>query len=512
MDELLFDQQNSHHQREIKRLSVLPIDAEEVLERKEDVGERESGVYEAVAVAAFGGVIQQMTGKTQSVHPLLVAILALPLFMFQMSCVVLMRMDTDMGVTIYNSTEWRDLVQGTTSRRDLGGEAESVVVGMLLLKAKLFMCVVLQLMFFSKLQNAVRLLVFLMNPTTWTDIKRIDKGRVKFRGCPSPVLSALYNPILLAPVAVGAMLLKIITNYIIIVDSISVILASTRVKSAIFDSLAVAFIAEMPIVWYQFVSIAFHFTPISNFNFVSLLDAAPLLEAEEKRREAGVRQESDSDLLCAQENGNLAAAAQAGDPRAVMLTRHKEMLKKHRDNNVWWSYVEKPTRKYNFSCICRRMHRGKGSLRIEWVLSAAVLFVIYARQYSVLIHGLHTNVLPVARDVCTFYRWQTGTQVEGEGSHMTTTVFSTLEHFLFINCKPVIEERGKRHCLHSADPGDKFSRIKLSAIFDLFSQYPPIMYGGMAFIAFFTLIPQIFFAMNEQISGALFDDEKKNVD
>merc|ERR1719433_2087350 len=61
--------------------------------------------------------------------------------------------------------------------------------------------------------------------------------------------------------ALFAMVLRAIITYIVITDSIGIILTSGSVKDTVFNCLAITFILELNSVWWKVLQTVFHFTP-----------------------------------------------------------------------------------------------------------------------------------------------------------------------------------------------------------------------------------------------------------
>jgi len=63
------------------------------------VGELEQGIYISVVISAFGGVTQELSGgsskdeKSLEIHPFIMLLLAFPLFVAQMSIIMMLRLD-----------------------------------------------------------------------------------------------------------------------------------------------------------------------------------------------------------------------------------------------------------------------------------------------------------------------------------------------------------------------------------------------------------------------------------
>jgi len=92
----------------------------------------------------------------------------------------------------------------------------------------------------------LKLSIFILNPTTWTDIRRFDRSMF-----PNGFIRFSFHPIILFASAFAAMSFKLGIAYFVCVDSISLILEARTGKDAIFNSLAIIFISELDKVAWQ---------------------------------------------------------------------------------------------------------------------------------------------------------------------------------------------------------------------------------------------------------------------
>merc|ERR1712232_274602 len=186
----------------------------------------DSDMYDAVVAAAFGGVkINLDKDASMIVHPFWLFLCCLPLWVLQLSVVFFLRLDEDLEGHVHNHAEH--------------GKGTWQVMGNSLLVMQIMSIVVVQAMLFKELLGALRLLVLVLNPSTWTDIRRPDPTKTR-----SPFRS-MFGSTFVAPFPVIAMLLKTHIGYTVCVDSISIILACENEKSVIFDSLVITFIADL---------------------------------------------------------------------------------------------------------------------------------------------------------------------------------------------------------------------------------------------------------------------------
>merc|ERR1719197_1692256 len=97
---------------------------------------------------------------------------------------------------------------------------------------------IVALMLFKELLCSLRLIAFLTNPATWIEIKRPDSKH-----------GWMYNAVFLFPCALMAVMMKLTVAYLVLVDSVSIILVCRNVRDAIFNSLALTFVADLDAVF-----------------------------------------------------------------------------------------------------------------------------------------------------------------------------------------------------------------------------------------------------------------------
>ncbi|CAE8624498.1 unnamed protein product [Polarella glacialis] len=200
-------------------------------------------MYDSVLVAAFGGVTMNLDGNDQlHVYPGLLFIFCIPLVAIQF---------------------WLTFAVGfgmhPVWKKQDADEQEQMVISM-----KLLLMLVVQLTFFDNLLMTLRCLMFAMNPTTWTDIKRVDPDDPKIQ---HSLFYWLHWSGFIAPAPICALMMKIWIQYWVSVQSCSIILASDGIKEAIFDSLAIGFIIELDVAMWQVVATVMHLDSFENFSF-----------------------------------------------------------------------------------------------------------------------------------------------------------------------------------------------------------------------------------------------------
>eukprot|EP00931_Biecheleriopsis_adriatica_P031305 TRINITY_DN18378_c0_g1_i1.p1 TRINITY_DN18378_c0_g1~~TRINITY_DN18378_c0_g1_i1.p1 ORF type:complete len:565 (-),score=67.90 TRINITY_DN18378_c0_g1_i1:104-1798(-) len=197
------------------------------------------GLYDSVLVSAFGGVTMNLDGSEElHIPPGVLFMFCIPLVMLQFWLTFC--------TTFVLSPHWRD---------HPGEFSEDAMSS----RVKVLLVVVVQLMFFDNLLMTLRCLMFVLNPTTWTDVRRVTlKGSW---------LDWLHWPPVVAPFSVLAILMKAFIHYYVSIQSMSIIFSSADVKEAIFDSLAIGFLVELDVAAWNFVKTVLHLDPFDQFTF-----------------------------------------------------------------------------------------------------------------------------------------------------------------------------------------------------------------------------------------------------
>jgi len=265
-------------------------------------------------------------------------LLCIPLFIMQSSALVALRLGMDVTHEVRTDSKAQRL----------------------LLPIQLLMIVQLQLMNFQYLKSSIQSFMLLINPITWIDMKHPEtddwvpsmlSGRWK------KFVEILVHPSLLAPWPCLAMFLRGAIGYLVSVDSVSIILKCESVSDAIFNSLAITFIADLSKPYWQGVSSCFGLQSIQDFRL---------------------------------------HLQKAWDETTGELTgKEKKRLKFSKGIQ-------------GLARTCFWLRRGKGFELIEDMTTFIALSFIYVRQLFVVAFALKTGVLPAARDVCTMWRWQEG--------------------------------------------------------------------------------------------------------
>merc|ERR1711879_597447 len=121
------------------------------------------------------------------------------------------------------------------------------------------------------------------------------------------------------------------------------------------------------------------------------------------------------------------------------------------------------------------------------------MFVIYIRQLFVVMHALHTNILPLARDVCTFNRWG-----NNEAEHLRTLPFLTRVMFrwaIIVDPQADIQKVSAKYC---QDEEKKYERLQNSDVVRLLEHYPGL----------FAVAITMVFAFNERIMRKFYANDE----
>lgn len=298
----------------------------------------EEDMYDAVTVAAFGGVVLQLPSGCIKVHPVFMFVLCVPLFMSQQAALLYLRLGQDLDAPVH-------------------GEGVEGELQLILPFAKVLMIYTLALMLFPELLGALRLMMFLANPTTWTDIRRIDPATKEF-------LPWIWYPCCLAPVGFASEMLKFCVGYIVLVDSVSIVLVCRSVHDAIFNSLALTFLIELDNKLWEVAKSVFHLS-FSTEKFY----LRPREEREQASREAFLQ-----------------------FPEGCWL------------------------------------HRTNGASALEACLTSTVFMFCYCRQFLITEYSLRTDTLPMARDMCTLWELTEEDSWIGQLTRSTLRLFSLNVH------------------------------------------------------------------------------------
>eukprot|EP00913_Durusdinium_trenchii_P001476 g1367.t1 len=150
----------------------------------------EEDMYDAVTVAAFGQLILELPTERIHIHPVWMFVLSAPLFGLQQAALLYLRLSQDLGAPVHNREETESLQA-------------------FLPLAKTLMIYTMALMLFPELLGALRLMMFL----EW--------------------LPCIWSPFCVCPVSLASEMLKFCVGYVVLTDSVSIVLACNSVQDNI---------------------------------------------------------------------------------------------------------------------------------------------------------------------------------------------------------------------------------------------------------------------------------------
>merc|ERR1719393_674625 len=130
-----------------------------------------------------------------------------------------------------------------------------------------------------------------------------------------------------------------------------------------------------------------------------------------------------------------------------------------------------------------RSKNGKAR-QLELIATFGIVLLCYFRQLFVILFALETNMLPVARDVCTCYRYLNG---DAQFLHKLSVLVSFwIQHGLVMDLTPEIKRQGHDFCEHNdAD------RMHNSQVLEMVHRYPLIVSACLVVLVVLLLLPQI---------------------
>mmetsp|Transcript_68380 Transcript_68380/g.160311 ORF Transcript_68380/g.160311 Transcript_68380/m.160311 type:complete len:530 (+) Transcript_68380:41-1630(+) len=360
-------------------------------------------MYDSVTLAAFGGVHLQLPGGTVRVHPMWLCLGCLPLFAAQQASLLYMRLGQDLAKPVH-------------------GEGVSDELKQILPFAKTLMVYTLGLMLFPELLGACRLLLFVLNPTTWIDIKR-------FRPDQSAMWAFLWSTPVLVSCAATAELLKLSIGYVVLVDSVSVVLVCDTVQDTLFNSLALTFLVDLDNKLWEVAKSVF------GIEYKEKMLNLQLISEEQARKEGTVKRED------------------------------------------WekWEVFRK----------CSWLRRAQGGSAVEALLVCAIFMFAYVRQMLVMLYSLKTDTLPVARDMCTIWNLTEEDSFLGMMTRRILRLMSLYAHpngLLNQTCNPEVGG----YC------SEQFRAITGRDMWDLAMERPLSIAANVAGLVCVLLVPQIF--------------------
>jgi len=263
--------------------------------------------------------------------------------------------------------------------------------------------------------------------------------------------TSLFTPFFISPFAICAQSMKLLVAYFITVDSVSVILSSKNVQDAVFNSLAMTFVAELTGPYWEFLRTVFHMSSFDDFDF----------------------------------------HLQEGTWNNDELT----------DRDYELNHIQCKTLMGFFFKHCRCLRSDKGSQGILSFMTALCLSLVYVQQTFVVMFALHTDVLPMARDVCTMWRWQHGQSLFLK---KLAVLFELVLNYclFFIDIEDetdyVVKKRFENNC--GADGG--YYRMGFSDRLTLAAKYPVTIWGTVSVVVCLIVLPEIIYWLCSCREGA----------
>jgi hypothetical protein len=328
-------------------------------------------------------------------------------------------------------------------------------------------------MHFDYIMHTMRKILFLLNPAAWVEVHtdKIDEwdedsfqlkaDSTKFR---KTIHMVYTSKIIIFPPAIISLLMRLVITWLVILDSISIILTSESVLDTVWDCLAIGFLLELNLFWWQILHTVFHIEPLDATSFTISYNKG--VWATPSARFSDLSTLGRAKTLC---------------PCAVNLLSR--------------------------CCPCRDGHGGR---RAESLIVSVVAYGLALRQVFTVIRALETNIAPMARDVCFNYR------AAGNRSFIGKFWAWFIQKVIFVNgdklAKFIVDRKGW-DCY-----SEKYAQTASQDMISSF-EHQPWKVGGIAvglFIFFFlpTLMdwyPKRFFTVFKKQTGANYreDEEEK---
>jgi hypothetical protein len=263
--------------------------------------------------------------------------------------------------------------------------------------------VIIQVMHFDYIMHTMRKILFLLNPAAWVEVHtdRVDEWEedsfqlradsTKFR----KTIHLVYtSKIIIFPPAIISMLMRLVVTWMVILDSVSIILTSESVLDTVWDCLAIGFLLELNLFWWQILHTVFHIEPLEATSFTVSYNKGVWATPNAKRSELSTLGRAKT--MC---------------PCVVNL--------------------------FSRFLPCRDGHGGR---RAESLIVSVFAYLLAIKQVFVVIRALETNVAPMARDVCQTYR------LAGDRSIVGNIWAWFIENVIFVNgdklAKLIVDEKG----------------------------------------------------------------------
>jgi len=269
------------------------------------------------------------------------------------------------------------------------------------------------------------------------------------------------SDMIVLPCALLALSMKLFVNYLVCVDSLSIILSADTAHDIIFNGLAITFVSDLGEDWWKFLEHALHFESIENVKF--------------ERSPSGEVWEDDATLT------------KDGKERAMCpsllsaLSNCTSLPKDDKDGSAKRASI--------FSI-------GYGGNRIMHVLAMIALMGIYGRQLLVMLHAFDTGKLPAARDLCSEYRLmrdlESTTAKRTWGSETMNVLEEHFLHDLLGSDKQMAKFDNKTNPLHNECVKEgKLDRLSVCAQIQLVKKHIKLVCAFALAGLFLLVIPKL---------------------
>jgi len=414
------------------------------------------GIYTAALVARFGGVIIRVQGRLVKVHPFFITLFAVPCFLAQLSAMFALRTDfeLDQDIDVGDGHPWRCP----------------------LIRLKSLMIILFYIIHFKMLLSAVRQMIFMSNPLTWAEVKQPTRRSWLGRHDDNTLQRFAFSNLVMLPCVMVSLMAKFAVGYMVCVDSVSLILASSHAQETIFNCLAITFITELDQCWWECLCVVFH-----------------------------LRYTSDCPIeLLAQD---------------VLWNDDGSLTDKALEHWAFPGFAAIIVRGTTFKCLERIFNIKRTILsrttifkKIEIGLALITMWFIFKRQLLVLLYALDTRVLPVTRDVCLQYRL-----------HSNLVDPHTFLEWLFLKCTHrlellmegviLISARQEFENIRGIDCSDhKYDSMGLQTEAEVQTRYPKLVGGCCLIMMMFFVLPHILISLHKFFFGIAADVDDADVD
>jgi len=355
LDDVVEDQ--TDEQRSDDR-SAVTADALTATAGGDDIVEKtvllQNGAYTAVLGAAFGQITLQPERNNKAatvVHPCILLILVIPLFMAQLTALLSLRTDTVFREDTKMFIKDEDVtgIQGETVHHLHAQDG-----------LKFMMIIIVQVIYFDSIMFTLEKMFFLLNPVMWAEL-HLPSVEVSGDNLYAKARRVMYtHKVFLLPPAFIAMMARFFVTYLVAVDSVSIILTSPTVKDTIFNCLAIGFLLDLNGCYWKVLHTVLHFGP-PDVTEVTIQYNRAVWEDGNNRKSA-LSAKGEECTIC---------------PRFV---------------NVLSRILP-----------CRDGWAGR---EFEHMLASITIFFLAMRQVFIIMFALDTNIAPMTRDVCSEWRFQ----------------------------------------------------------------------------------------------------------